>query len=70
MVKKFSTCQQNQRKQQLEPMKTRHVPQYPFQMVESGLLNWNDQEFTLVVDYYSKYWDTEKLYKTDSATVI
>ena len=33
-------------------------------------LPWNDQDFVLVVDYYSIYWDVEKLYKTDSATVI
>ena len=32
MVKKCSNCQQNQRKQQHEPMKTSNVPQYPFQM--------------------------------------
>ena len=38
MVKKCSTCQQNQRKQQCEPMK-------------------------------ASYWDVEKLYETDSATV-
>ena len=70
MVKKCNTCQQNQRKQQHEPMKASDVPQYPFQMVGSDLLNWNGQDFVLVVDCYSRYWDIEKLYKTDSATVI
>ena len=51
-------------------MKASDVPHYPFQMVGSDLLNWNGQDFVLVVDYYSRYWDIEKLYKTDSATVI
>ena len=50
MVKKCNTCQQNQRKQQHEPMKASDVPQYPFQMVGSDLLNWNGQDFVLVVD--------------------
>ena len=36
----------------------------------SDLLNWNGQVFVLLVDYYSRYWDIEKLYRTDSATVI
>ena len=69
MAKKCSTCQQNQRKQQRELMKASDVPQYPFQMVGSDLLNWNSH-FVLVVYYYSRYWDIENLYKTDSATVI
>ena len=30
MVRKSSTCQQNQAKQQYEPMKASSVPQYPF----------------------------------------
>ena len=49
MIKKCSTCQQNQRKQQCEPMKASYVPQYPFQMVGSDLLNWNGQDFVLVL---------------------
>ena len=70
MVKKCSNCQQNQRKQQCEPVKASDVPQYPFWMVGSDLLNCNGQDFALVLDYYSRCWDIEKLYKTDSATVI
>ena len=34
---------------------------HPFQMVGSDLLNWNGQDFLLVFDYYSRYWDIEKL---------
>ena len=39
-------------------------------MVGSDLLDWNDQDFALVFDYYSRYWDIEKLYKKDSGTVM
>ena len=38
MVNKRSTCQQNQKKQQRKPMKASDVPQYPFQIVGSDLL--------------------------------
>ena len=69
-VKKCSTCQQNQKKQQREPMEAKDVLHYSFQIVRSNLLNWNGQDFVLVVDYYNRYWDIEKLYKTDSTTVI
>ena len=47
MVKKYSTCKQNQKKQQHKPMKASDVPQYPFQMVGSDLLNWNGQDFCI-----------------------
>ena len=70
MVKKCNTCQQHQRKQQREPMKPSNVAQCQFVMVGSDLLNWNGQDFVLVVDYYSRFWDIKKLYKTDSAAVI
>ena len=39
-------------------------------MVGSDLFHWNDQDFILVVNYYSRYWEIEKLHKTDAATVI
>ena len=51
-------------------MKASNVPQCPFPMVGSDLLDWNDQDFVLVVDCYSRYWDIEKLYKKDSGTVM
>ena len=51
-------------------MKASNVPHYPFQMVGSDSPNWNGKDFVLVVDYHSRYWDIEKLYQTDSATVI
>ena len=70
MIKKCDICQQNQKKQQREPMIPSEVPQYPFQMVGSDLLHWNGQDFVVVVDYYNRYWDVEKLYKTDADTVI
>ena len=46
------------------------VPHYLFQMVGSDLFHWNEQDFVLVVDYYSRYWEIEKLHKTDAATTI
>ena len=39
IVKKDSTCQENQRKQHCEPMKASNVPQYTLQMVGSYLFN-------------------------------
>ena len=46
------------------------VPDYPFQIVGTVLFHWSGQDFVLVVDYYSRYWEIEKLYKTDAAITI
>ena len=45
------------------------VPHYLFQMVGSDLFHWNDQDFVLVVNHHSRYWEIVKLHKTDAATV-
>ena len=31
---------------------------------------WNGQDFLLIVDYYSRYWEIEKLTSIKSRTVI
>ena len=41
-------------------------PEYPFQTVGSDLFHWNN----LVVDYYSHYWEIERLYDTRSSNAI
>lgn len=45
------------------------APHYPFKMWTDSF-HWNRQEFVLVLDYYSRYWEIEKLYKTGAATTI
>ena len=46
------------------------VSQYLFEIVGTYLFHWNEQDFVLVVDYYSRYWEIQKLYKTGAATTI
>ena len=47
-----------------------NIPIYPFQIVASDLFNWNNQDFVIGVDFYSKYWETETLYDTKSITIV
>ena len=39
-------------------------------MVRTDFFHWNGQDFLLIVDYYSKYWETERLHNISSALVI
>ena len=36
----------------------------------SDLFSWNNQGFVIVVDYYSKYWEIDRLYDTKSIAIV
>ena len=63
-------CIKNQRKQEKEPMIASDIAVYPFQIVGTDLFHWDGQNFVLVVEYHSKYWEMEWLYSTTSISVI
>ena len=43
---------------------------YPFQKVGTDLFQWENSEYILVVDYYSRYFEVQKLANMKSVTVI
>jgi hypothetical protein len=53
-----------------EPLISHDVPVYPWKTKATDLFTWNNQEYLLVADYYSRYFEVEKLYKTTSPAVI
>ena len=60
LIKKCEVCQIYQKQQQKETMIPSDITIYPFQIVASNLFNWNNQDFVIVVDCYSKYWEIER----------
>ena len=46
------------------------IPQYPWQIVATDLFVWNGDDYLLVVDYYSRFWEVVKLPNTKSVTII
>ena len=69
LIKKCEVCQTYQKQQQKEPAIPSDIPIYTFQIVASDLFNWNNQEFVIVADYYSKYWEIERFCDTKSLTI-
>ena len=70
LVSSCSVCLDSRNENARQPMISSDVPEYTFQTVESDLFHWNNQDFILVVDYYSHYWEIERLYDTISSNAI
>ena len=70
LVSSCSVCLDSRNENARQPVIRSDVPQYPFQTVGSDLFHWNNQYFILVIDYYSRYWEIERLYDTRSSNAI
>ena len=46
------------------------IPSYPWQMVGQDLFTLDNQNYLITVDYFSDYWELEKLPDTTSETVV
>ena len=70
IVTNCSTCQELRSGNPREPMLPHEIPQYPWQIVATDLFLWNDVNYIVVVDYYSRYWEIASLRSTTSTAVI
>ena len=69
-VSNCPTCQEYQMANPREPMLPLQKPQLPWQMVATDLFSLDNMDFVLVVDYYSRNFELERLRNTKAATVI
>lgn len=69
MVRDCVQCAKH-RKDQAEPMMSTPTPDRPWQTVGSDLFHWKGSEYVLVVDYFSRYIEINKLEDTTSQTTI
>lgn len=46
------------------------IPTRPWQVVASDLFTWNHEEYKVTVDYYSCFFELDKLSTTTAAVVI
>lgn len=71
MVKSCDVCATHQKRQTKEPLHPHSVPERPWQKIGVDLFTMDQQEYLLLVDYYSKFIEVEWLKSdTRSATVI
>uniref|UniRef100_A0A1B0DKQ2 RNA-directed DNA polymerase n=1 Tax=Phlebotomus papatasi TaxID=29031 RepID=A0A1B0DKQ2_PHLPP len=70
MIGKCLICERNQRTNQKETLMMKRIPEYPFEIIATDLFTFKKQEYILMVDSYSGYFDFKCLKKTGSSAVI
>uniref|UniRef100_A0A8C5Q7G7 Gypsy retrotransposon integrase-like protein 1 n=1 Tax=Leptobrachium leishanense TaxID=445787 RepID=A0A8C5Q7G7_9ANUR len=69
-VSHCSACNEYAQAQQKEPMMSHVLPTRPWQIVSMDLLNYAGQDFLLIVDHYSDFWEIELLPDLSADTTI
>ncbi|KAL2104348.1 hypothetical protein ACEWY4_001216 [Coilia grayii] len=70
VIRNCSLCADFKNKLPRQPLKPTETPKLPFEEVASDLFEFEGQQYILVVDYYSKFIEVNKLKDTRSRTVI
>ena len=52
------------------PLQPQSLPDRPWQRVASDLFQWNNQDFLLTIDYFSKFIEVDHLRSTTSSAII
>ena len=70
LVKTCSPCQRHQKLNAKEPLLPHDVPAKAWHTLGSYIFFWNQTDYLLVVDYYSKFPVVKKFANTQSSTAI
>uniref|UniRef100_A0A3P9MQF2 Gypsy retrotransposon integrase-like protein 1 n=1 Tax=Oryzias latipes TaxID=8090 RepID=A0A3P9MQF2_ORYLA len=70
LVGSCSICLERRHSHQREPMISHPIPERPWQVIATDLFTWNSRDYIVAVDYYSRYFEVEKIVSLTSAAVI
>ncbi|XP_041376696.1 uncharacterized protein K02A2.6-like [Gigantopelta aegis] len=70
IVSQCGICCHYRNKQQKESLHSHEIPERPWQVVTSDLFELDRENYVVIVDYYSKFFEVSKLKDTKSNTVI
>ena len=70
MVAKCSICQEKMMANPKEPMIPHPIPSVPWEVVGTDLFEIDGHKYVIVVDYYSRYFEVEKLQTTTTTAVV
>ncbi|XP_055997858.1 uncharacterized protein K02A2.6-like [Ostrea edulis] len=70
LVSNCDVCLKHRYSNSKEPLQPHPIPDYPWQVVAIDLFEWDDKNFLIVSDYYSRFFEVVQLRDTKSKTVI
>ena len=70
LVQDCAECNSFQNRQPAEPLKPTKLPDLPWTEVGTDLFEWESSTYLLVVDYFSKFIEVDKMASTSSTSVI
>ncbi|CAB3999682.1 retrotransposon-like family member retr-1, partial [Paramuricea clavata] len=70
LISKCNICQEHQSSNPKESLIESPLPGRPLETVATNLFHWEQKDYLLVVDYYSRYVEVAKLDDTKSRTVV
>lgn len=70
MVGKSPTCLERGPSNTREPMISHKIPDRPWQTAPTDLFTWNNENYIITVDYYSRYFELDMLHSTTASAVI
>ncbi|CAG2232155.1 unnamed protein product [Mytilus edulis] len=69
-ISKCDVCQSLAMKQPKETLKSHDVPSRPWAKIGTDLFTLSGNDYLITVDYYSSFFEVDRLYDTSSKTVI
>ncbi|XP_062575332.1 uncharacterized protein K02A2.6-like [Saccostrea cucullata] len=70
LITSWGVCNQFKNNQQREPLLQHGIPDRPWQKVGTDLFELDRQNYIVIVDYFSKFFEVAKLTSTKSTSVI
>lgn len=70
MIAACETCRKYERSQANQPLMPLKTPSRPWERIGVNLFTFDNKEFLITVDYFSNYWEIDKLNNTLARTVI
>jgi transposase InsO family protein len=70
IVERCPTCNRLRPSQPKEPLMSHSIPTRPWQKVATDIFSWNDRQFLVTVDYYSRFFEIDELSQLTSRAVI
>ena len=69
-ISKSGTCNAFGTEQQKETLISHEVPSRPWQKIGCDLFEYQRKDYFICVDYYSNYFEVDRLYKKTASKVI